>query len=224
MLVWNLQDFAKVNLAYDCEKVPMSLQKPHVTERVELELPITFPLKEEYEKLNGTLDGLNTISDRDGRPDVEDMIEDERGDDDEDDHREDSPGPLWDDDDDDDDEDGRPPPGGASGGKDDKSGLRDHHPVHHTYGAAGDGIIYHNDSGQWVKMDRLGRPYRVDKRDGRRIVTPEQWKSLGHEHRKALAEEFKEAGIGTSDDEGEKEKDGHEEDKRSKKKKKRKIC
>ena len=78
-----------------------------------------------------------------------------------------------------------------------------------------------------MKLDKLGRPYRVDKRDGRRIVrttrpkdfTPEEWKSLGHEHRKALAEEFKAAGIGTSDDEDEKEKDGREEDKKSKKKK-----
>ncbi len=59
MLVWNLQDFAKANLAYDCEKIPMSLQRPHVTERVELELPVTFPLKNEYEKLNGTIEGLN---------------------------------------------------------------------------------------------------------------------------------------------------------------------
>lgn len=49
MLVGNLQDFAKVNLAFDCEKVPLSLQRPHVTERVELELPINFPLKDEYE-------------------------------------------------------------------------------------------------------------------------------------------------------------------------------
>ena len=144
MLVWNLQDFAKVNLAYDCEKAPMSLQKPHVTERVELELPITFPLKDEYEKLNGTLDGLNTISDRDGRPDVDDMIDDEQGADDDD----YSPEPLWDEDQDDD-EDGPPPPGGkSSGSKVEKSSLHDHHPIHHTYGAAGDGIIYHDDSGQ----------------------------------------------------------------------------
>ena len=57
MLVWNLQDFAKVNLAYDCEQVPMSLKRPHVTERVELDSPITFPLKAEYEKLNSTLEG-----------------------------------------------------------------------------------------------------------------------------------------------------------------------
>ena len=80
-----------------------------------------------------------------------------------------------------------------------------------------------------MKLDRLGRPYRVDKRDGRRIVkttrpkdfTPEEWKSLGHERCKALAEEFKTAGIGTSDDEDEKEKKEHEDDKKNKKKKKK---
>ena len=85
MLVWNLQDFAKVNLAYDCEQVPMSLKRPHVTERVELDSPITFPLKAEYEKLNSTLEGVNTIADREGRPDVDDMIEDMGRPDDEDD-------------------------------------------------------------------------------------------------------------------------------------------
>ena len=85
MLVWNLQDFAKVNLAYDCEQVPMSLKRPHVTERVELDSPITFPLKAEYEKLNSTLEGVNTIADREGRPDVDDMVEDmDRPDDDDD--------------------------------------------------------------------------------------------------------------------------------------------
>ena len=47
MLVWNLHDFKKVKLAFDCEEIPLSLQRPHVTERVELELPTTFPLKDE---------------------------------------------------------------------------------------------------------------------------------------------------------------------------------
>ena len=60
-----LVDFAKVNLAYNCEQVPMSLKRPHVTERVELELPVNFPLQDEYEKLNSTLEGVNTIVDRD---------------------------------------------------------------------------------------------------------------------------------------------------------------
>ena len=75
----------------------------------------------------------------------------------------------------------------------------------------------------------MGRPYRVDRRDGRRIVkttrpkqfTPEQWKSFGHEHRKALAEEFKTAGIESPDHDEEPEKEDVERDKRSKKKKKK---
>ncbi len=210
MLVWNLQGFAKANLAFNCEKIPMSLQRPHVTERVELELPITFPLKDEYEKLNGTLEGINTITDRDGRPDVDDMIEDEddRDDDDHSDEYEATEPGDWDPPGDD---DGGPPPD-ARGSKDTrgeerdmppKRDILDEHPDHYTYGKAGDGHIYHDDDGNWVKIDKLGRTYRVDKKDGRRIVkstrpkefTPEEWKSLGYEHRKALAEEYKTAGI-----------------------------
>lgn len=223
MLVWNLQDFAKVNLAFDCEKVPLSLQRPHVTERVELELPINFPLQGEFEKLNGTLEGMNIITDRHGRPDVDDMIEDDR-DDGEEDY---SPEPLWDENQDDDhDEEG----GRSSDKKTETIEHHVHHPVHHTYGAAGDGIIYHDDEGHWVKLDRLGKPYRVDRRDGRRVVkttrpkefTPEEWKSLGHEqHRKALAEEFKTAGIESPNHDEDPEKEDAERDKRSKKKKKR---
>ena len=60
MLVWNLVDFKKVNLAFDCEGVPMLLQRPHITERVELLSPITFPLKSEYERMNGTIEGVNS--------------------------------------------------------------------------------------------------------------------------------------------------------------------
>lgn len=143
---------SKVNLAFDCEKVPMSLQQPHITERVELELPISFPLKDEYEKLNGTLEGMNIIADRDGRPDVDDMIDDER-DVDEEDY---APEPLWDENQDDDDDGGPPPPAGKS--LDKKSESADvHHPIHHTYGSAVDGIICHDDEGQWVKLDKLGK-------------------------------------------------------------------
>ena len=204
MLVWNLQDFAKVNLAYDCEQVPMSLKRPHVTERVELDIPISFPLKDEYERLNSTLEGVNTIADREGRPDVDDMIDDE---DQRDDHDDDDPG--YEQSDNEDDEgpgDGDDPPhGGKSEVKDskgrvipEKRDILDETPDHY-YGKAGDGIIYLDDDGEWVKIDKRGGLYRVDKRDGRRIVrstrpkefTPEEWKSLSHEHRKALAEEYK---------------------------------
>ena len=208
MLVWNLHDFKKVNLAFNCEKVPMLLQRPNVTERVEAVLPITFPLKEEYEKLNGTLEGMNTIDDRDGRPEIEDMIGDEYRDEDDDDGGY-EPTEIGDDDYRDDDDNPPPPGGKSSGSKPDekvippKRDILDEHPDHYSYGSAGAGFIYHDDDGNWVKLDKLGRMYRVDKKDGRRIVkttrpkefTPEEWKSLGHEHRKALAEEFKTAGY-----------------------------
>ena len=183
----------------------MSLKRPHVTERVELDIPISFPLKDEYERLNSTLEGVNTIADREGRPDVDDMIDDE---DQHDDHDDDDPG--YEQSDNEDDEgpgDGDDPPhGGKSEVKDskgrvipEKRDILDETPDHYYYGKAGDGIIYLDDDGEWVKIDKRGGLYRVDKRDGRRIVrstrpkefTPEEWKSLSHEHRKALAEEYK---------------------------------
>ena len=240
MLVWNVQDFAKVNLAYDCEQVPMSLKRPHVTERVELDSPITFPLKAEYEKLNSTLEGVNTIADREGRPDVDDMVEDmDRPDDDDD----EDPGYERTDDEGDDgpsDGDDRPPDGKPkvkdSKGRDipEKREPLDETPDHYYYGKAGDGMVYLDDDGEWVKIDKRGRLYRVDKRDGRRIVrstrpkdfTPEEWKSLSHEHRKALAEEYKKREEEKEDeivDEHEEEPAKGEEKSRRRKKKKGKT-
>ena len=107
-----------------------------------------------------------------------------------------------------------------------KRDILDEYPDYYSYGSAGDGFIYHDDDGNWVKLDKLGRMYRVDKKDGRRIVkttrpkefTPEEWKSLGHEHRKALAEEFKTAGIGEPDS---MEEDAEPAPKRKSKKKKK---
>ena len=237
MLVWNLQDFAKVNLAFDCEQVPMSLKRPHVTERVELDSPITFPLKAEYEKLNSTLEGVNTIADREGRPDVDDMIEDMDRPDDEDDE---DPGYEQSEDEGDDgpsDGDDRPPDGKPkvkdSKGRDipEKREPLDETPDHYYYGKAGDGMVYLDDDGEWVKIDKRGRLYRVDKRDGRRIVrstrpkdfTPEEWKSLSHEHRKALAEEYKKREEEKEDEIGDEHEEepakGEEKSRRRKKKK-----
>ena len=229
MLVWNLTDFKKVNLAFDCEGVPMILQKPHITERVELLSPITFPLKTEYERMNGTIEGVNSIADRDGNPEIGDQYED---DDVERDGEDDDLPNLFDDDDLDDGNDGDGPPHG--GGSSSRRGDKDiehvvHRPIHFNHGSAGDGIVYHNDEGEWVKLDRKGRPYRVDKRDGRKIMrtsrpkdfTPEEWKSLGHEHRKALAEEYRT----TAPEETEHEeipKDDEDDDKKKKKRKKKK--
>ena len=83
--------------------------------------------------------------------------------------------------------------------------------------------------GEWVKLDRRGRPYRVDRRDGRKIMrtsrpkdfTPEEWKSLGHEHRKALAEEYKTA-IPEGIEPEEAPKESEDDDKKKKKRKKKK--
>ena len=222
-------DFKKVNLAFDCEGVPMLLQRPHITERVELLSPITFPLKSEYERMNGTIEGVNSIADRDGNPEIGDRYED---DDAERDGEDDDLPKLFDEDDLDDDDDGDGPPHG--GGSSSHRGDKDiehvvHRPIHFDHGSAGDGIVYHNDDGEWVKLDRRGRPYRVDRRDGRKIMrtsrpkdfTPEEWKSLGHEHRKALAEEYKTiVPEGTEHEEVPKE--SEDDDKKKKKKKKKK--
>ena len=241
MLVWNLQDFAKVNLAYDCEQVPMSLKRPHVTERVEMDIPISFPLKDEYEKLNSTLEGVNIIADREGRPDIDDMIGDDNQRDGRDDDGDD---PGYEQSDDEDGEgpgDGDDPPsGGKPGVKDSKGRVipekrdpLDDTPDHYYYGKAGDGMIYLDDDGEWVKIDKRGGLYRVDKRDGRRIVrstrpkefTPEEWKSLSHEHRKALAEEYKrrEEEKETDTEEKREAKPAKGKEKNKKKKKKGKV-
>ena len=231
MLVWNLIDFKKANLAFDCEGVPMSLQRPHITEKAELLLPITFPLKAEYERMNSTLEGVNSIADREGSPEVDDQIDDGDMGGDDDDRGDDPDLPqVFDPEDPDDDGDGDPPHGGGGA----SSGHRGdgviehmiHRPVHYDRGTAGDGIVYHNDDGDLVKLDKKGRPYKVDRRDGRRIMrtsrpkdfTPEEWKSLGHEHRKALAEEYKTKVTDT----GKTEEDPKDDDEAAKKKKKSK--
>ncbi|MCV6577192.1 MAG: hypothetical protein OIF58_15820, partial [Cohaesibacter sp.] len=236
MLVWNLVDFKRANLAFDChcEGVPMSLQRPHITEKAELLLPITFPLKVEYERMNGTLEGVNSIADREGSPEVDDQIDDGDVGEDDDDKDDDPDSPhFFDPGDLDDGGDGDPPHGGggASSGHrgDDVIEHVVHRPIHYDRGSAGDGIVYHNDEGEWVKLDKRGRPYKIDRRDGRRIMrtsrpkdfTPEEWKSLGHEHRKALAEEYKtkvddpeETKEAPKDDDG----DGKKKKRRSKKK------
>ena len=91
-------------------------------------------------------------------------------------------------------------------------------------------MIYLDDDGEWVKIDKRGGLYRVDKRDGRRIVrstrpkefTPEEWKSLSHEHRKALAEEYKkreeEKELETEEKREAKSAKGREKNKKKKKK------
>lgn len=128
---------------------------------------------------------MNIIADRDGRPDLGDMIDDgDQGRDDDDASYE--PSIMGDEDDhNDDDDDGQPPPGGKSSSikpeekkVPPKPDILDDRPDHYSYGSAGDGFIYHDDDGNWVKLDKLGRPYRVDKRDGRRITKTTRPKEL----------------------------------------------
>ncbi len=187
--------------------------------------------------LNSTLEGVNTIADREGRPDVEDMVEDEdRHDDDDDvdpeyerirdDEGDEGPG-----------NGGDHPSGSKPIVKDSKGRVipekRDilDAPDHYYYGKAGDGMIYLDDDGEWVKIDKRGGLYRVDKRDGRRIVrstrpkdfSPEEWKRLSHEHRKALAEEYQkreeEKEAGAEEEHKEESAKGKEKKKKTKKKK-----
>ena len=47
-----------------------NLMTPHLTERLELATPLSFPLKYEYEKVNNTLLGLRDKELRGGEPEV----------------------------------------------------------------------------------------------------------------------------------------------------------
>ncbi|CAE7705382.1 unnamed protein product [Symbiodinium sp. KB8] len=56
--VWDMAEFAGVNLSMDAA-VPRRLAQPYVTEVVVLPDDLVFPLKDEYERMNSTLEGLN---------------------------------------------------------------------------------------------------------------------------------------------------------------------
>ena len=63
MLVWSLEVMSTLSLAFDMEKVPLRAVDPHITEVVTIVEPIEFPLKEVYEKTNGTIEGLRNRDD-----------------------------------------------------------------------------------------------------------------------------------------------------------------
>ena len=88
MLVWSLEMMSTLSLAFDMEKVPLRAVDPHITEVAVIVEPIEFPLKEIYEKTNGTIEGLRNRDD----PEIEDDGEGELGDDDEDDDNGDDDG------------------------------------------------------------------------------------------------------------------------------------
>ena len=169
MLVWSLEVMSTLTLAFDMEKVPLRATDPHASEVVNPVEPFEFPLKEPYEKTNGTVEGLRN---RDN-PELDD--EDEEGIDD-----------GVDGDDNDGDDDKKPKePKPISG---DKPEL-----LHYSEGVASDGVIYVNDLGDEVKLDSKGRAYRVGT-DGRkmmpskrpsRYITPEEWKKMSLKEREA---------------------------------------
>ena len=68
-------------------------------------------------------------------------------------------------------------------------------PEHYSIGKAGDGIVYLNDDGEWVKLNSRGHPYRIDERGRRRIssttrpskYSPEEWRKMSPDVRKGIA-------------------------------------
>ena len=195
------------NLAYDAENPIAKLRTPHYTEKVELKEPLEFPCKAEYERINVTIEGLKVKDRLDGNSE---ML---------------PPPPPDDDDDDDDggDDGGQPsskvlpeksegereaerllgrfdsparmgPPGIDKPAHPDLD-IPEGAPDHYSVGKAGDGIVYLNDDGEWVKLNSRGHPYRIDERGRRRIpsttrpskYSPEEWRKISPDVRKSIA-------------------------------------
>ena len=211
--VWALCDWTKQNLAYDAEKPIAKLRTPHYTEKVELKEPLEFPCKAEYERINVTIEGLKVKDRLDGNsemlpppPDDDDDDDDGGGDDGgqpsskalpekSEGEREaerllgrlDSPARMG-------------PPGIDKPAHPDLD-IPEGGPEHYSVGKAGDGIVYLNDDGEWVKLNARGHPYRIDERGRRRIssttrpskYSPEEWRKISPDVRKSIvkAEEKK---------------------------------
>ena len=214
MLVWSLEIMSTLTLAFDLEKVPLRAVDPHVTEVCTMVEPIEFPLKETYEKTNGTVEGLRNRDD----PGIEDNIEDEH-------------------EGDDDDEDGDD---GGDKKREKSMKVDEAKPklLHYSEGIASDGVVYVNDIGDEVKLDSRGRPYRVGS-DGRKLmpsrrparyVTPEEWKAMSMREREISAkaaddvarEEVEEEDKAARRKSKKKKKEEKKEKKKSKKDKKKK--
>ena len=199
--VWPLSEFVHQNLGDDASKPEHRLLKPHLTEKVEMVTPLTFPCKQEYERVNTTLEGMKEKELLDGDPSKR-----PRDDDDEDDEQEE------DDDELDDGDDGGPGPSGGKASKkpleasegifDDKDPeemtlqeLIDAQPDHWKSGKAGDGKVYLNDDGEKVKLNVKGNPYKIGE-DGRRFFktslrpkgtySPEEWRKLSQSDRNVI--------------------------------------
>ena len=199
--VWPLSEFVHQNLGDDASKPEHRLLKPHLTEKVEMVTPLTFPCKQEYERVNTTLEGMKERELLDGDPSKVPHGDDEEQDNDED------------DDELDDGDDGGP---GPSGGKVSKKPLDDSEdifdkdkdpeemtlqelidaqPDHWKSGKAGDGKVYLNDDGEKVKLNVKGYPYKIGD-DGRRLFktslrpketySPEEWRKLSQSDRNTI--------------------------------------
>ena len=206
--VWALCDWTKQNLAYDAEKPIAKLRTPHYTEKAELKEPLEFPCKAEYERINVTIEGLKVKDRLDGNsemlppppPDDDDDDDDGGGDDGgqpsskalpekSEGEREaerllgrfDSPARMG-------------PPGIDKPAHPDLD-IPEGGPEHYSVGKAGDGIVYLNDDGEWVKLNARGHPYRIDERGRRRIssttrpskYSPEEWRKISPDVRKSIA-------------------------------------
>ena len=73
--VWDMQEFANVNLSMDAA-VPRKLAQPYQTEVILLPKEITFPLKAEYERMNESLEGLKDNINLDGQ-EIKDLGDDD---------------------------------------------------------------------------------------------------------------------------------------------------
>ena len=208
--VWALCDWTKQNLAYDAEKPIAKLRTPHYTEKVELKEPLEFPCKAEYERINVTIEGLKVKDRLDGNSEI---LPPPPPDDNDDDDGDDGGG----------DDGGQPsskalpeksegeleaermfsrfdsparmgPPGIDKPAHPDLD-IPEGGPEHYSEGKAGDGIVYLNDDGEWVKLNARGHPYRVDERGRRRIssttrpskYSPEEWRKISPDVRKSIA-------------------------------------
>ena len=199
--VWPLSEFVHQNLGDDASKPEHRLLKPHLTEKVEMVTPLTFPCKQEYERVNTTLEGMKEKELLDGDPSKRprDDEEDQEHDEDDDDELDDG-------------DDGGPGPSGGKvskkpheasegifGDKDPEEmtlqELIDAQPDHWKSGKAGDGKIYLNDDGEKVKLNIKGNPYKIGE-DGRRLFktslrpkgtySPEEWRKLSQSDRNVI--------------------------------------
>ena len=197
--VWSMADFANVSLAYDCDSIPIRLQKPQIVEVAKLEMPVRFPLKDAYEKANATIEGIEKGKELKGNSEAPLADEGQEG---EIDYDPDVDAPVLDS------EEG---PGGERllridelfpDDAEDPDTAPDAEKLaikHWSEGKAGDGVVYLNDDMEHCKIDKRGTPYKVGE-DGRKLVpsgrpvleySPEEWRALGGSGRSKVIKEKK---------------------------------